>query len=431
MTPKQRLQVEQSEKRQKVNDLLAKDELTDEERAELETLTKRLQEIEPELRAAIVAEGEDEARARGAFGNQDGEAGERGRLLRETSVSEYLRPAAGGGAIEGRAAELNAALDLPAIGSNGIVMPLELLTTPELRGGGGARVETRAATTTAQNDGGEMQRPILRRLFGRSVLAALGARIDSVPAGRVEWPLLNNGVAPVQKAEGEAAPDAIAASFNFANLKPKRLTGQYEYTHEVAASVGMIEEALRRDLADSIQAQMSNGALNGDGAGANVQGLLDNDILALPAVPGEVVDPSTTLGLSGIAVDGIHAESSGECTILFGVESYQKVTRLQSTSGDGPIYERLRTRTAAIMATSYIASPPAATARANVQDCIVHAGMSEERGDSVIAMWPTLEIVRDQFTKASTGVVLTFVALWDARMGFRSGAYKRVALKLK
>ena len=47
MNKRAQLQVEQSEKRQRVNELLAIDELTDEQRTELDTLTKRLQQIEP------------------------------------------------------------------------------------------------------------------------------------------------------------------------------------------------------------------------------------------------------------------------------------------------------------------------------------------------------------------------------------------------
>ena len=52
------------------------------------------------------------------------------------------------------------------------------------------------------------------------------------------------------------------------------------------------------------------------------------------------------------------------------------------------------------------------------------------RGDSVAAVWPTLEVIRDIYSKASQGVVLTWVALWDAKVAFRSAAYQRLAFKL-
>lgn len=58
MTPGRLLQPEQSKIRGRLNELLGKDELTDEERAELDEKTERAQQVEAELRAAIVAEPE-------------------------------------------------------------------------------------------------------------------------------------------------------------------------------------------------------------------------------------------------------------------------------------------------------------------------------------------------------------------------------------
>ena len=78
------------------------------------------------------------------------------------------------------------------------------------------------------NDGPEAQRPILQRLFGPGIMDLLGVRVDSVPAGRSEWPLITSGVAPAQAKEPDAGAAAVAAGFSFTSLKPKRLTGSYE-----------------------------------------------------------------------------------------------------------------------------------------------------------------------------------------------------------
>ena len=171
MTKAQRLQVEQSERRQRLNELLTAETLTDEQRAEMDTLTKRAQQIEVELRAALVVEGQEEAEARSLFGNGDGEAGERGRLLEQTTIIDYLAPASAGKGIEGRAADLNAALELPTVGAGGgVPVPWDM-------------IETRAFTTTTQNDGSERQCPILQRLFGPGIMDTLGVRVDTVPVG--------------------------------------------------------------------------------------------------------------------------------------------------------------------------------------------------------------------------------------------------------
>lgn len=252
MTKRQKLTIEQSEKRQRLNELLALDELTDEQRGEMDTLTKRMGQLEVEMRAAITAEAAEEAEARGLFGNNgDGEAGETRRLLESTPLTDYLGPAGAGNGIEGRARELNEALKVPLAGpGGGVAVPWPML-------------ETRAFTTTSANDGGEAQRPILQRLFGPGVMDTLGVRIDSVPVGRAEWPLITGGVAPAQAKEGNAAAAAVTAAFSYANLKPKRLTGVYEYTHEAAASVADLEGALRRDLADAVRSSMNAQILNG------------------------------------------------------------------------------------------------------------------------------------------------------------------------
>ena len=200
------------------------DELTDEQRADLEKHTGRLQQLEPELRASIVSEGVEESRAAGEFTSADSESAEiRGLLGRVNLAEDYLSRAAGGGAIQGRAAELNAALEVEIIAANGgVAIPWQVLLGSEQRAlDFGGRAEKRDLTTTVTNDGPEQMRTILARLFGGGLLDALGVRLDSVPVGRTEWPLISSGAAPTLKAEGTAADAATAASFTFANLKPQ------------------------------------------------------------------------------------------------------------------------------------------------------------------------------------------------------------------
>ena len=423
MKKSQTLSLELSEKRQKINDLLGKETMTDEERAELETLTKRVQEAETEYRAAVVAEAGEEAEARGQFNNGDGESAEVRALLDRVTLTDYMGPARAGNGIQGAAAELNAALEVPLVGTEGgPAVPWELLLTPELR----------AFTDTAANDGPEMQRPILQRLFGPGVMDTLGVRIDSVPVGRTEWPLITGGVAPAQVVEGTAAAAAVTAAFSYANLKAKRLTGVYEYTHEAAASVPDLEQALRRDLADSIKSAMSDAIINGaavdpnDAAtNANVEGFIS----ALTQADDSAVADAARYGrLHAEAVDGIHAGMEKEVMGLIGTAAYRHSAGVYIAGSGESGSEMLSRRSGGCMASSYIPAPVS-----DIQSAILHAAGPNGgamRGDSVAAMWPTLEIVRDIYSKASQGVVLTWVALWDARTAFRGAAYKLIGIKL-
>ena len=435
MTPRQKIEIRLSAVRQRLNEIagLEGDAFTDEVRNEAGALHTEFGDLETRHRSAIMAEGETEARAAGLFGNQDGEAGERGRLLRESNLADYLTPASAGSGIEGRARELNAALELPDVGkSGGVAVPWAMLECPEHRmapppGG----TERRAFTSTSANDGPEMQRPILQRLFGPGVMDALGVRVDSVPVGRTEWPLITGGVAPAQAKEETAATAAVTAAFSFASLKPKRLTGQYEYSHEIAASVSDIEQGLRRDLADAVKSSMANLIINGvaptNSNPQNVRGfltkLVGTDLAAAEAVFADYGS------LHAAGVDGVHASMETEVSSVIGDETYKHAAKVYQAGSGESGSEALRRRSRMCVASTYI--PDIASMK---QSAILHAGGPNGggvmRGDSVAAMWPTFEIIRDIYSKASQGVVLTWVTLWDAEVAFRAAAYKQVDIQV-
>ena len=83
------------------------------------------------------------------------------------------------------------------------------------------------------------------------------------------------------------------------------------------------------------------------------------------------------------------------------------------------------------MASSFV---PAASG--NVQNGnLIHAGGPngggpDMRGDSIAAVWPSLEVIRDPYSKATQGIVLSWISLWDCETAFRSAAYKRVAFQV-
>ena len=200
--------------------------MTDEIRTESDKLGTEYRNAESQHRAAVIAEGEEQAAAEGEHGNGDGEPAEVRALIGRVGIRDYLAPAAGGVGLHGPAAELNAAMNVATVGrSGGILIPWRMLECPEHRAAPAPRGEHRAFTTTTNLDGGTAQRPILQRLFGMDIMGALGVRIDTVPAGMTEWPLVTGGVAPNQKAEGTAADAAVAAAFTTETLKPKRAHG--------------------------------------------------------------------------------------------------------------------------------------------------------------------------------------------------------------
>ena len=398
MTNKQRIELKLSGVRSRLNEIsgFEGEAFTDEIRNEATALQTEYADLEARHRAAIVAEGAEEARMVGAFGNDDGEGNEIRSLMKDVSIADYLTPASAGSGIEGRARELNAALKVEATGkSGGVAVPWAVLAgptpAPETR-----EAETRAFTTTTNYAGGIAQRPILQRLFGPGILDALGVRVDSVPSGRTEWPLITGGVAPDQAVEGTAAADAVAATFTTETLKPKRLTGKYEFTHEQAAQVPDIEQALRRDLADAVKAKMSDLALNGDES-TNPQEP-DGFYLKLtaPMNPPAVATYDVYGGAHALAVDGIHAQNEMEVSSVIGVASYQHAASVyQSGSGESGS-QAFAKRSMMCMASSYVPAAPTSGADEGVQKGnIFHAagpngGGPDMRADSVAAVTPWL-----------------------------------------
>ena len=196
-----KLQVEMSEKREKINALLGKDELTDDERAELDVLTKRAQQIEIELRAALVADGEAEERARAAFDGTPAtpatpEARELERITAGASVVDIVAATVTHRATEGATAELQKHL-----GIGGDQVPLELL-------------EARAATThtPAPTDGEPVQSQFVPAVFPGGVAAFLGIAQPSVAAGQSSYHVLSTNLTANVPAAGADGANTAARS---------------------------------------------------------------------------------------------------------------------------------------------------------------------------------------------------------------------------
>ena len=226
-----------------------------------------------------------------------------------------------------------------------------------LPGGG---LETRAFTTTGENDGPEAQRPILQRLFGPGVSwRRWGCGLIAVPVGRTEWPLITSGVAPAQAKETVAAADAVAVGFKFANLKPKRLTGAYEYTHEEAASsVPGIEQALRRDLADAVAVE--DGRADRPRGGPDKCGPAERRGVHHETNRGRTWQPGLRTAadygrLHALAVDGIHAGNRvGRLCRVIGTATYTHAAGVYITGSGESGSELLARRSAGCMASTYL-----------------------------------------------------------------------------
>ena len=422
MTNLQKLELRRSEIREKLAGLSALETISPEQKTEVETLTKEFQDSETQYRAALIAEGETtQTRETG----NDGEAVEIRALRTRSPLREYITAAVEKRSLEGAPGELNDALSVKRVGNNGgIVIPFSVFARE--------RTETRAFTTTGAYGGGEVQRPILQELFGPGIFDMLGVRVDSVPAGASEWPLLSGNVSPGQKKEGTAATDATAATFTTASLKPKRLTAEIELTHEIIASVVGVEESFRMNLLDALKSKMQDIILNGaaptNSAPQNIEGFLTK--LTGADLSSALATAADYGKLHSLGVDAIHAGMETEVMSVIGEETYKHAAGTYIAGSGESGSELLKRRSAGCMASSYL--PDASGMK---QSAILHAAGPNGgpmRGDSVAGMWEGagLEIVRDFYSNASTGITLTAIILWDAHTALRASAYKQIDIQI-
>lgn len=425
MTTSQQLMIRLSEIREKLNQVNDLENPTEEQRAERDRLTAEYPEIEKRFRAAVIVESKeteqrDAGNETGGAGRETGEGAELRRLQRTARLGRYLEAAVGGVALDGAESELLDALEVRnhhGVVAGAVQIPWTLLAEPE--------PEARAATTSAAYDGPTRSMPILDRLFGKSILGDLGVMLQSVPAGMSEWPLVTAGATPAQAAESAAAPSQ-ALRLAPTGLRPLRLAGRMGCTVEASATIPGLEAAMRKDLRAAVEARMSELVLTGDGSGANPTGFYNK--IAAPDDPGAVAEFAEFAGMAAQAIDGLHAYREGEVAVTTAVDVYQSMAAAYLNPGVEAAVEVLERRARNVTATSFAPAAVGGISKAT----ILHAGAGGAgRGDSLGAMWPTMQVIRDPYTDAASGTTwLTWTVLWNVAVAHRAGAYKRIALKL-
>ena len=264
MTPLQRIRIDQSTHREKINALLAVEtELDDTQRTELQGLTTRMQHLELEYRAAEIADGPIEIADDAPVVSKD----QRQRLeLRSAArLTNYLLSHAQGKMPSGAELELQQEAHV-----NGI--PAELFDV--------ARRETRADTLAPTTGTGVNVDPVRPMLYARAVLPRLGVAMPRVGSGAYSTMTISAGLTAAATTAG-AAFDATAATLTPQTTSAHRVTGRLSLRAEDIATVGPdnFESSLRQNLMLVMSDRLDHLGLTGDGTAPNPEGLfpqLDN-----------------------------------------------------------------------------------------------------------------------------------------------------------
>ena len=284
MTPAQtklrQLRERQSKERGRVAELAIADELTDETRAELDTIEtghpgpgtsaprrdrRRLKPRNPNsarpalaiLPAGTDAEDRERAELRGKV--------KHGRLTSRLQSNSAARTAPRPNTTQ-------------SVGIAGNRFPLELLAPPEQRA---ARAEDRETTGV---DTMTAPRTWLDRLFSGTAAEAVGVSMESVPVGKSSHPVTTMGATAAQRGKSEVTADA-AWTLSVIEMTPKRnATVRLLFNVEDAARIPGLESALTRDLRMSLIEGVDRAVFLGDnGATPNAA-----DIVGLTTAAGLV-----------------------------------------------------------------------------------------------------------------------------------------------
>ena len=381
MTTLQKLQVRQSEIRQKINEFLGNDSRSETETTALEALTAEGLKLEPEIRAAIVAEPDPETTI---TKTSDPEQRERIELRSKTGLADFLSAAAGGREVSGAAREYAA-----SVGCS----PLNRLPLDIFRNG---QPETRAVTAGPAVDG--PVEPAVPYVFQRSAAASLGIQMPTHGGGMVQIPRVTTAP-PADTLAKDATAPATAAVIALDSQMPKRISGQFELRIEDLAVYPPLEDVLSEAIRGALSNELDEEVFNGAAAGLNGLLLQAADV----AVAGAVESYSTGIGRFAALVDGQHSYSLADLRCVVGPSTY--ATYMGLISDGVPLADYLESKLGSFRVSNRM---PAIAAKGQKGIVTLNGGPSPIR----VYVWNALEIVRDPFSAAGEGkVTLTATAL--------------------
>lgn len=401
MLKSQELTIKLSEKRQKINDLLGKEDRSEAEINELDDLTKSMNGLEVEYRAALTAESAALDDAQDLFGD-DGEVAELRHLKQRVGVQDYIIAAVERRGAKGAGLELNAALDIPENR-----FPIMLLADPE--------PEIRATTDT---DTSGRPRPWLDRLFADTAAAYLGISFTSVPAGAANFPITTAGGSSAQRGRTQDA-DTAAWTVGVTSLEPSGNSIHLEYAKEDDLRIPGLQAALRRDMQMALVEGIDKSIFLGD-SGANenqadIAGLnTASNVTEKTLTQANKVKPAETLQAFNSLIDGVHASDLADLNIVASEGSYKLWTGqiLEKAGETASIFKTLAQFLNDSRVMWMVRELESATTN-NKFGAFISRGRGLT-GAAVAPVWMGAELIVDRYTKAkSRECLLTLSYFWN------------------
>ena len=391
MLASQRLQIEQSQTRQRIAAALENTELNTEERSAMDADTQRMSQIEVELRGALVAEGTPTETP-----SEDGEGRELRSIRSNADFGAYLSASLERrSVVDGAELELNQAMNIPLDR-----FPLEMLL---------GDLETRALI---DGDAQGNQQTWIDRLFADTAAMSLGISMPSVAPGVAAYPLLVSDAAGAQRGRTQAAA-AATISATVTEVKPTRNAVHAVYSVEDDARLPGLADSIRRDLGMAMTEKIDRTIFLGDtGANENsadIAGMVASGITELTLEQSEKVKYADILALLAALIDGKYAASMADIRIVASVGSNSLwLSTIANTNRNETVAQVLRSNGVTWMTRGDID-----TATAN-GDFGAFIGLQRGIMDAGVApVWSSAQLITDVYSGAKSGQVeLSLNYLW-------------------
>ena len=424
MTATQKIQLRQSEVRQRLNELLALDTFTDEQKGELEKLSTEGQELEVRFRAANVAADPDPDPEPDPA---KGDPAEKKLLeLRALArVSDFMVAAVNGTGVTGASAEYAAERGVPGQIPYDLLRPKPQRT--EHRAAEGPEKRADEAFMVSPGGGSEVQQPIMPEAFEASIADFLRIEMPEAEVGTQTYPVIKEGEGVHADVVGfDESIESESPELELVSLAPYRLTGRISLRREYLATVPLLEESMREALGTTLVNELEENILTGDDV-STMAGIVQQS--TQPANASQVVTFDSAVGEVADELDGLFAGDLMQIRLVVNPATGQKLAKLfraaNTVDGSGETaWTWLQKHLGGVRVSKRM---PAGDS--NVSVALAHK-MGVPGRLAVAPVWGGVSLIRDEVTSAAKGWIhITAVGLVGGVGIVRTGAYKLISFK--
>ncbi|MEM7696734.1 MAG: phage major capsid protein [Pseudomonadota bacterium] len=386
-----KIQKRQSEIRQALAELAAKDAPTDDETRSMETMDGEYRTNEARYRAALIAE-DDERREAGAELETREDRDWQG-LVGRFELRQVVLALDEGRTLDGATGEVVTELRSRG-GYRGVPVPIEAL-------------EQRAGETVAAGVPDPIRTmPTADRLFANSVASQMGVRTVNVGTGAIEYPVATAG-ATAAWADGELANVGGPAAFTTTerSLKPENNLGvQMRISRRALKQSGDgLESAVRRDMANAIRIEVDRATFLGTGANGQPLGIIAGAGVSDYNISSTELDATLSwsalrTALVSFMIDNAVTGPNG-VRLMIRPEVWDATDDLISGISISE-WDRLSSKLGPIVMTTNALAAPAGDPAESTALLTTDAGGLPP---AYVGMWGALDVIRDPYSDAQSG----------------------------